>query len=68
MNLSTGQASGQGADTLTSIENVLGSQFVDTLIGIFLQTATYVTYGRLAGPLAAHVDGIARHALAVVRC
>lgn len=33
VNLATGQASGQGADTLFSIENIRGSAFSDVLIG-----------------------------------
>ena len=36
------------------------------IIGIFLQTATYVLYGRLDGPLSRHERTIARHAMAVI--
>ena len=37
------------------------------LVGVFLQTATYVLYGRLPGPLARHQEAIARSALTLVR-
>ncbi len=37
------------------------------LVGVFLQTATYVLYGRLPGPLMAYVDPVAKTALRILR-
>lgn len=37
------------------------------LVGIFLQTATGVLYGRLPGPLSRHVEAVSSAALRVVR-
>ncbi|GDY14673.1 TetR family transcriptional regulator [Planctomycetota bacterium] len=37
------------------------------LVGMFLETATFVLYGRLPGPLSQHVDGVTAAVLRVLR-
>jgi len=44
LNLATGQATGQGTDTILNIENIVGSQYGDSLGWISPTTYTYTDY------------------------